>query len=160
MTAARKLRLFSRLDRYVAAHFVGSYGAAMGLMMGLFLILDLAGNVDDWFEPWSDGSTVSSWVIAKYCLLNLPYQFLQVAPFITLIAGMFTVNRMLKKNEISAILSAGVSVHRMLVPVSLGGVVIAAGMFGRRAMIQRGIAEDGAGEVGGPHGGAVQHGAA
>lgn len=128
----RRLPLGSRLDRYVLAHFVGSYASALFLMVGLFWILDMASNLDDFLEESPDGSTPSSLRIASYYLLNLPFLFLQVGPFVTLVAGMFTVTKLLKKNEISPILSAGVSVHRMLVPIFLAGLALAAGMFSLR----------------------------
>lgn len=141
MTARRPLAITSRLDRYVGAHFFGSYCATFGLMVGMFSILDLAGNVDQYFEPWPDGTTVSLWTVIQYGVMNVPYQFLQIAPFVTLIAGMFTVNRLLRKNEIVAMLSAGVSVHRLFLPVYIGGLGIALGMFGLREGVRFGIAE-------------------
>ena len=61
--------------------------------------------------------------------MNLPFLFLQVGPFVTLVAGMFTVTKLLKKNEVSPVLSAGISVHRLLVPVFASGAMLAAGMF-------------------------------
>ncbi len=141
MNSKRKLSIRSRLDRYVGAHFLGSYCATLGLMVGMFVIMDMAGNVEEYFEPWKDGTQVTFWMVLKYGMLNLPYQFLQIAPFVTLIAGMFTVNRLLRKNEVVAILSAGVSVHRLLLPVYIGGAAIALGMFVLREGVRFGIAE-------------------
>ncbi|MFT7678377.1 MAG: lipopolysaccharide export system permease protein [Planctomycetota bacterium] len=129
MKVTRRLKLGSRLDRYVLSHFVGSYLSALFLMVGLFWILDMAANLDEFLEAAPDGTTASTLLIASYYLLNLPFLFLQVGPFVTLVAGMFTVTRLLKKNEISPVLSAGVSVHRLLLPVFLAGAVLAAGMF-------------------------------
>jgi hypothetical protein len=80
--------------------------------------------------------------VLYYGLLNLPYQLLQIAPFVTLFAGMFTVNRLMRKNEVVAVLSAGVSVHRLLLPVYIGGVVIALAMFALREGVRFGFAEE------------------
>ena len=129
MSSKRRLPLGSRLDRYVLSHFVGSYASALFLMVGLFWILDMASNLDEFLEAGPDGSTPGTLLIASYYLLNMPFLFLQVGPFVTLVAGMFTVTRLLKKNEVSPVLSAGVSVHRLLVPVFLAGAVLAGGMF-------------------------------
>lgn len=137
----RRLAFGSRLDRYVAGQFLSSYAAALGLLVGLFLLLDLAANADKWFEPWPDGTTASGSTIALYVVYNLPYIFLQISPFVTLLAAMFTMNRMLKKNEVSAALSAGIGVHRLLLPIYVAGIAAAAGMFAVREGIALGIAD-------------------
>lgn len=137
----RALPLGSRLDRYVAAHFVWSYASALGLLLGLFLVIDMASNLDRWLEPWEDGSTPSALRMARYYVLQLPFQYLQIAPFVTLLAGMFTVNRLLRKNEVSAVLSAGVSVHRMMLPVFTCGALLTLGMFVLRGAIGHGLAD-------------------
>lgn len=141
MRPRRRLPLGSRLDRYVAARFAGSYAAALGLILGLFVVLELAGNVDRWFEPWEDGSAVPGIVLLRYCVVNLPYTLLRTAPFVTLVAGMFTVNRLLRKNEVAAVLSAGISAHRLLLPVYLGGAMAAGAMFFLREAVGHGLAD-------------------
>ncbi|MFT4647826.1 MAG: lipopolysaccharide export system permease protein [Glaciecola sp.] len=125
----RHLPFMGRMDRYVLGHFVGSYATALFLLLGLFLIMDMASNLDDYLEVGPDGTAPSTTLLAKYYLLKLPFLFLEVAPFITLLAGMFTVNRLLKKNEVTPLLSAGVSVHRLLVPIFFCGFVLAGMMF-------------------------------
>lgn len=136
----RPLPLFGRLDRYVFLHFAQSYLTAMLLMTGLFMVIDMASNLDNYLETWEDGSTVPAWVLVKYYALNLPYLFLQVAPFVTLIAGMFTVAKLLRAREVTAILSAGVSARRMLVPLFLSGGLLAVGMFAMREALGYGVA--------------------
>lgn len=137
----RRLVIGGRLDRYVLEHFVSSYATALLLVVGIFFIFDLASNIDDFLEPMRDGSSIPGLVIARYYLLNLPYRFLEVGPFVTLIAGMFTVNRIQKKNEVVAVLGAGVSVQRLLMPIFFGGLVAALGMFGTREWVSEFVAE-------------------
>lgn len=140
--SARRLRLGCRLDRYVASHFFRSYLLAMLLMTGLFMVIDMASNLDDYLESWEDGSSAPGSVLAVYYGLNLPYLFLQVAPFITLLAGMFTVAKLLKAREVTAVLGAGISARRMLLPVFLAGLLLAVGMFFLREAVGLGIARD------------------
>ena len=125
----RRLALGGRLDRYVGWTFFSSYATALFVVMGLFIIMDLASNLDDFLEPWKDGSTASSYLIAAYYFFNLPFLFLQAAPFITLIAGLFTLTRLLSNNEVGAVLAAGVSGRRLLVPIFIGGLIATAGMI-------------------------------
>ena len=46
----RPLPLFGRIDRYVLMHFVQSYMTAMLLMTGLFMVIDMASNLDDYLS--------------------------------------------------------------------------------------------------------------
>lgn len=130
--SGRSLRIAGRLDRYVGGLFITSYATAFLLVVGLFLILDMASNLDEYLEPWPDGSRVSSLLIAWYYLLDVPFLFMQVAPFVTLVAGLFTVSKLLKMNEIVAMLGAGVSSWRLLAPVFCLGAVSAVFNFGLR----------------------------
>lgn len=138
--SARRLRLGGRLDRYVGTLFLNSYATAFFLVVGLFLILDMASNLDEYLEPWPDGSRVSTFLIGWYYLLDVPFLFLQVAPFVTLVAGLFTVSKLLKLNEVVAMLGAGVSSWRLLAPIFLLGAVSGVLMFGLREAISTGVA--------------------
>jgi lipopolysaccharide export system permease protein len=120
------------LDRYVGTLFLTSFATAVLLVVGLFLILDMAANLDDYLGAWPDGSRVPTLVIVRYYLFQVPFVFLQVAPFITLVAGLFTVAKLLKHSETVAALAAGISAHRVLAPVFLLAACVAAGMFGLR----------------------------
>ena len=140
--SGRTLPLGSRLDRYVAGHFVGSYATAMLLMTGLFLVMDMASHLDDFLETWPDGSTAPVSYLVRYYLLTLPYLFLQVAPFVTLLAGMFTFNRLLSTNEVTAALAAGLSARRLVLPVLLSGVVLCLAMFLLREAVGRGLSAE------------------
>lgn len=127
------LRPIGRLDRYVGLLFLASYATALLLIVGLVVILDLAAHLN-WFEPWKDGSRVPTSVVVGYYLLSIPFLFLQVAPFITVVAGLFAVSRLQKNNELVAALAAGVSVRRALLPIFMGGILAAAGMFALREL--------------------------
>ncbi|MEZ6018074.1 MAG: LptF/LptG family permease [Planctomycetota bacterium] len=138
----RHLPLGSRLDRYVGSHFIASYGTAMLMMTGLFLVMDMASNLDDFIEVWPDGTSAPTSYLVRYYILTLPYLFLQVAPFVTLLAGMFTFNRMLGTNEVTAALAAGISARRVVFPVLLLGALLGLGMFVLREAIGRGISAE------------------
>ncbi|MCB9913835.1 MAG: LptF/LptG family permease [Planctomycetes bacterium] len=124
----RRAALGGKLDRYVGGIFASSYLTALLVVLGLFFIMDMAENLDDFLEPWPDGSRVASSVVMRYYLANTPFLFLQAAPFITLIAGLFTLTRLLRNNEVEAAMAAGISARRLLVPIFFGGALAALGM--------------------------------
>lgn len=126
------LKFGGHLDRYVGSLFLSSYVTAFLVVVGLFFILDMAGNLDDFLEPWPDGRSASGMTVVRYYLLNIPFLYMQSAPFVTLTAALFALSRLLKHNEVSAALSAGVSSHRVLMPIFLGAFGVAAGIFALR----------------------------
>lgn len=134
------LKLGGHLDRYVGSLFLTSYATAFLVVVGLFFILDMASNLDEFLEPWPDGGSTPTIVLVRYYILNVPFLYMQSAPFVTLTGAMFTVSRLLKHNEVSAALSAGISAHRVLMPVFLGALAVAAGIFGLREFSAASIA--------------------
>lgn len=122
------LELGGRLDRYVGGLFVAAFATALLLVVGLSTIAFLATHLDH-FEPWADGTTVPALDVVRFYAFNVPFLYLQVAPFVTVIAALFTLGRMIKSNETVAALAAGVSSQRLLLPVIAAGVLAAGGMF-------------------------------
>ena len=125
----RELPFPGRLDRYVAWLFTLSYAAAFFLVVGLFVIIDMATNLDEYVAPDKSGYTPATGLVGKLYLLQLPFLYLQMSPYVTLIAGMFTAARLARSNEIVAALNAGISMRRLLLSVYLGAGVLALGMF-------------------------------
>ena len=129
------------LDRYVGSLYLASYVTAFLIIVGLFLILDMASNLEGYLELWPDGTRASTLLIVRYYILQIPFLYLQVAPFITLVAGLFTVAKLLKHSETVAALAAGVSAHRLLAPVFIAGFVSAIVMFSLRELATETIAD-------------------
>ncbi len=125
------LEFGGKIDRYVFTLFVGAYATSLLLVVGLAVIIDVASNLD-YFAPWADGSSAPTRWIARYYALNTPFLFLQVAPFVTVSAALFTVVKLLRHNELVACLNAGVSARRVTAPLFLGGVLAAVGMVALR----------------------------
>ena len=100
----------------------------------------MASNLDNFLEPWPDGRSAAGMTIVRYYLLNIPFLYMQSAPFVTLTAALFTLSRLLKHNEVSAALSAGVSSHRVLMPIFLGAFGVAAAIFALREWAATNIA--------------------
>jgi lipopolysaccharide export system permease protein len=125
----RALPFPGRLDRYVAWLFALSYAAAFFLVVGLFVIIDMATNLDEYLTPDKSGYVPPTAMVGEFYVLQLPFLYLQMSPYVTLLAGMFTAARLSRSNEVVAALNAGISVRRLLFPVYLGASLLAVGMF-------------------------------
>lgn len=124
-----RLKIGGRLDRYVGRLFAASYLSAFALVVGLYVIVDLSVNFDEYLVEHPDGSTASLLTIAHYYLLHLPFLYLEMSPFVTLVAGLFTAARLVRNNELVAGMGAGVSSRRMFAPIYVGALVLAGCMF-------------------------------
>ena len=127
------LELFGRIDRYIAGLFVGAYFTSLLLVVGLAVIIDVASNLD-YFTPWESGESAPTSLILRYYALNAPFLYLQVAPFVTVSAALFSVVKLSRHNELVACLNAGVSARRAVVPLFLGGALAALGMVALREL--------------------------
>ena len=125
------LRVLGRLDRYVGAMFSMSYATAVLLVVGLFVVIDMASHLS-YFEAGDDGKGTSLLLLLEYYALSAPFLYVQASPFVTVVAAMFTVSRLVKKNELSAGLSAGVSAQRLLACVFAGAMIAAGAAFSIR----------------------------
>lgn len=135
------MRWFGRVDRYVLSLFVSSYATSFLLVVGLFIVLDMSQNLDEYVAPMKDGSAKAAGMIVRYYLFSVPFVFLQVGPFVTLVAGLFTLGKLVKLNEIVAILGAGVSARRILAPLIGASILVALGSFGLRELLAVGLAD-------------------
>jgi len=121
-----------RLDRYVLGMFAASYLSAFFLVVGLFLLLEMAANLDGYMDPGKDGQAPPFTDLLGFYGLQLPFLYLQMSPFVTLVAGLFTAARLTQHCETVAALAAGIGLRRMFAPVIACGVLLALGMLGLR----------------------------
>ena len=102
----RRLIFAGHLDRYVWTTYLASLATAFLMILGMFLIVDMAERMGDLMRD-VDGVRPSLWTIGRYYVIRLPFIYLEVAPFVTLIAALFTVSKLMRHNEMTAMLAAG-----------------------------------------------------
>ncbi len=108
-----------------------SYATAILLIVGLVIVIDVATHLS-YLETWDDGRSASTLSLIEYYLLSSPFFYAQFSPFVTVVAGLYTVSRLVKKNELTAGLSAGVSAQRLLAPLYFGALLAAVATFSIR----------------------------
>ena len=110
------------LDRYVLRSLAFNYVIALAVMMSLYIVLDLFFNMDEFTEQGASSGTVLVNIISYYAP-NLFRYFGQLCGVITLVACAATLARMRRSNELTAMLSSGVSLYRMAAPVVAFGLL-------------------------------------
>ena len=110
------------LDRYVLRNFMEPFLICFSGFIAIWLIFDLSDNITDFVE-----AKVSLKSIAGYYLSQLPYFILLALPVGLLLALLYSLSQMSRRNEIIAMLTAGRSVSRVLLPHILVGAIATAG---------------------------------
>ncbi len=108
-------------DRYIFRSLLVNYLTALGAMLCLYVVLDMFVNMDEFTEQGYPLPTVVGNIISYY-LPNLLLYFSQLSGVITLFACMATLARMRKNNELTAVLSSGVSLYRLARPIVVFGI--------------------------------------
>jgi len=113
-----------KLDRYVAKNFLTGYAIAFCVLMGLRIITDLFVNLDEFTENLgkmtASGELTAFDVIKNtvtYYLLNSLLYFRDFAGMITVVAAAFSFGKMIRSNELIAIMASGVSLKRTIGPI-------------------------------------------
>ncbi len=107
------------LDKYVAKNFLIGYAIAFCVLIGLRIIIDLFANLDD-FTQHADLSTLTVMKnILVFYGLNITLYFREFAGMITVVAASFSFGKMVRSNELVAVMASGVSLKRVIGPIVL-----------------------------------------
>ncbi len=108
--------LLERFFYYFAVLLVGFV-----LIFDAFTLFDLLGDISKNHIPVS--------MVLDYFRYLIPLMIYQLAPLATLVATLVTLAVMAKNNEVIAFKASGISLYRLVLPLTLAGCVIAGGMF-------------------------------
>src|SRR6266536_3072279 len=111
------------LDRMLIFNYVKAYLICLVSLLGLYIVVDLFTNVDD-FAQHRNGLLPVLSSIAKYYGVQITVIFDRLCEVIALLAAMFTVAWIQRNNELIPLLSAGVSTHRVVRPVVLSACLM------------------------------------
>jgi lipopolysaccharide export LptBFGC system permease protein LptF len=107
------------LDKYVAKNFLIGYAISFCVLIGLRIIIDLFVNLDEFTEHANLGVfAVIGNIFSFYALHSLLY-FRDFAGMITVVAAAFSLGKMIRFNELVAVMASGVSLKRVIVPIVL-----------------------------------------
>src|SRR5437016_2336554 len=100
------------LDRYVLRYFLQAYFYCIAGFISIWFIFDVSDNISTFLDE-----RISRSLIAKYYLTQVPQILVILLPVALLLALLFCLGRMSRSNEIVSMLTAGVSLPRILAPL-------------------------------------------
>ncbi|HEY5894311.1 MAG TPA: LptF/LptG family permease [Chthoniobacterales bacterium] len=107
------------LDRYVLRSFAQPFAYCFLGIVAIWLILDMGNNLPDLI------ASHASWAqIFKYYRIQAPFIVVFCLPIALLLALLYSFSRLSRSNEVVSMITAGVSIPRLLLP--LAGVGLAA----------------------------------
>jgi lipopolysaccharide export system permease protein len=112
------------LDRYVLRNFLQVYLYCIAGFISIWLIFDVSDNISTFIDE-----RVGLWLVLRYYATQLPQVLIILLPVSLLLSLLFTLGRMSRANEIVSMLTAGVSLPRVLLPLlAMGLLTVAASM--------------------------------
>lgn len=106
------------LDRFVLKDFLRAYFYCIAAFFSIWLIFDASDTISIFLDE-----RVSMRLIAEYYLTQVPQILVILLPVSLLLAVLFSLGRMSRTNEIVSMLTAGISIPRLLAPLFLMGLL-------------------------------------
>ena len=108
------------LDRYVLRTFLRAYAYCIAAFISIWLIFDISDNLSTFLDD-----RVSLRLVTQYYLTQVPQIFVILLPVSLVLALLFSLGRMSRTNEIVSMLTAGISIPRLILPLVGIGVITA-----------------------------------
>jgi len=105
------------LDKYITKNFLIGYVIAFCVLIGLRIIIDLFVNLDEFTEHAELGTLAVIKNIFTFYALNSTIYFRDFAGIITMLAAVFSLGKMVRSNELVAVMASGVSLKRVIGPI-------------------------------------------
>jgi len=116
------------LDRYVAREFLVNYLIAVTVVLSLRMVLDLFVQFDEFVETKAGQAApnvlqVIGYIVGYYWPKMFEY-FRDFSGMMILLAAVFSLVRMSRQNELTAVLASGVSLKRVIAPIVVLGIFL------------------------------------
>ena len=112
------------LDRYVIRNFAQVYFYCIAGFISIWLIFDVSDNISTFIDEH-----ISLWLVVRYYATQIPQVLIILLPVSLLLSLLFALGRMSRSNEIVSMLTAGVSLPRVLLPlIGIGLLTVVASM--------------------------------
>ena len=117
----RHRRQSSLIDLYVARQFLIYFGFGLGAATAIFVVVDLVETLSRYRPPLH--------AVLEHFGYRLPAALHQALPTIVLVATVFLFMELQRHNELTALKAAGLSLHRVSLPVLVLAGAVSVGAF-------------------------------
>jgi lipopolysaccharide export system permease protein len=113
-----------RLDRYLLQQFLQALLLGLLAFLVIFIVIDFFEKLGDYIDrgtPWL--------VVLRLYLFKIPYITVLILPIAMLLASLFSLGRLSRDNELTAMLAAGVPLPRLLMPLFVFAALVSVGSY-------------------------------
>ena len=124
--------MIRRHDRYIFRAFWSTLLAVLLFFTVVVIVLDLSERVSKLTRIWPRLAGEHSnplVLIAEFYATLLPFMWMRLVPFCVPAASAACLSRLIRHNELTPLLTGGVSIRRIVWPIVVSGVVIVLLMF-------------------------------
>lgn len=129
------------IDRYLLRQFVHVFLICFISLDGLYIVFDAFSNLDEFLRYAEKEGTLLGIMGEFYAYRSLLF-FERISSMLTMIAGMFTVTWIQRHNELTALMAAGVSRTRVIVPIIAASACISVATSACREFIIPPLADE------------------
>ncbi len=116
-----KIPKLQTIDVYIIKKFLGTFFYSIALIVSIAIVFDLSENLDEFISKDAPAHEI----IFSYYMNFIPYFANLFSSLFTFIAVIYFTSKLAYNSEIIAILSSGVSFHRLMRPYMISALVIA-----------------------------------
>lgn len=114
-----------RFDTYIIAKYMGTFFFCLLMVMAIVVVFDY----NEKFDKFHQNEAPVNAIIFDYFLNFIPYFAVKFSPFFIFIAVVYFTSNLASHSEIIAMISGGVSFHRLMVPYLFSAIVLAVTVF-------------------------------
>jgi len=118
-------KIFKILDQYILIKYLTTFVFVVLVLISILVVIDITEKIEDF-----NRMEITSWqIFTDYYLNFIPYYANMLSPLIVFISAVFVTAKLATHTEIVAMISAGISLKRLLVPYVIGSSMIAVLVF-------------------------------
>lgn len=116
--------MLKKLDKYILKQFIVKFLFSMAAFLVVFVLVDLIDSLDKFID-----ANMHRDEIIQYYFLTIPWFISIATPMSLLLATVFTLGVLQKRNEITAIKASGISIRRFSISLLILGVMFSVMSF-------------------------------
>ena len=109
-----------KLDWYIIGKFLGTFFFSIVLILSIAIVFDLTEKLDDFYE----NQVPTREIILDYYLPFIPYYANMFSSLFIFISVIFFTSKLAGNSEIIAMMAAGVSYHRLMLPYLISATLL------------------------------------
>ena len=112
------------VDTHIIKNFLVAFLYCMTAFISLFIIIDLFSHLDEIIKL-----KVPLSIVAAYYGAILPYVIVQICPVAVLMATLYNLGHLYKRNELVALKASGISIYRIVFPILIIAFILSIIIF-------------------------------